>query len=46
MCAEYCARGSWDLAAERAKKVQQLDAKLTAILEGRAKELYGIDPAT
>lgn len=46
MCAEYCARGSWDLAAERARKVEQLQAKLDAILEGRAGELYGIDPGT
>lgn len=43
MCAAYCAAGSWDLAAARAKKVEQLQDKLDAIVEGRAKEFYGID---
>jgi len=44
MAAEYCALGLWDLASERAKKYRALSEKVTAILEGRAKELYGIVP--
>lgn len=44
VAAEYCAAGLWDLASERAKTYRALAEKVSAILEGRAKELYGIWP--
>jgi hypothetical protein len=46
MCTQYCAQGLWDLAAERARKVELLNAKLDALIEGRAHELYGSPPGT